>query len=164
MLARIRPRFTYANVIATIALFGVLAGGGAYAASKIGPKDIQKNAVRAKHIKNGQVKAADLRRGAVTPAKLSSVARSRWAEVDADGTLARGRGATAADTQPACSACYVVTFDRDMSRCSFTATPRTTNPNYATATRGSASNVVQVLMNNSAGGFSPQAFYLHVLC
>ena len=60
--ARIRERLSYANVMATVAVFGVLAGGGAYAASKIGPKDIAKNAVRSKHIKNGQVRAADLAR------------------------------------------------------------------------------------------------------
>lgn len=66
----IRERLSYANVMATLAVFGVLAGGGAYAASKIGPSDIAKNAVRgkhikknaviSKHIKNGQVKAAEL--------------------------------------------------------------------------------------------------------
>jgi hypothetical protein len=53
-------RLTYANVVATIAAFGVLAGGGAYAASKIGSNDIKKNAVRSKQIKNKQVKTKDL--------------------------------------------------------------------------------------------------------
>ena len=43
--------------MATIAVFGVLAGGGAYAASKIGSGDIANNAVRSKHIKNNAVKA-----------------------------------------------------------------------------------------------------------
>ena len=66
-----RPTLTYANVMSTFAVFGVLAGGGAYAASKIGPKDIAKNAVRAKHIKKGQVKAKHVARGAVTEAKLA---------------------------------------------------------------------------------------------
>jgi hypothetical protein len=51
------PRhLTYANVMSTIAVFGVLAGGGAYAASKIGSKDIKRNAVTGKHIKRGAVK------------------------------------------------------------------------------------------------------------
>jgi hypothetical protein len=35
-------------------------GGGAYAVSKIGAKDIKKNAVRSRHIKNGSVGVADL--------------------------------------------------------------------------------------------------------
>jgi hypothetical protein len=33
---RIRPRLTYANVVSTLALFAAIAGGGAYAAGKIG--------------------------------------------------------------------------------------------------------------------------------
>jgi hypothetical protein len=60
MLDRNRHRLTYANVMATIAVFGVLAGGGAYAASKIGPSDIARNAVRSKHIKDSQVKRRDI--------------------------------------------------------------------------------------------------------
>ncbi len=60
-----RPTLTYANVMSTIAVFGVLAGGGAYAASKIGPKEIAKNAVRAKHIKKKQVRAKHIKPGHV---------------------------------------------------------------------------------------------------
>ena len=60
MRKRRAPMLTYANVTATIALFGVLAGGGAYAAQKIGARDIKPNAVRSKQIKNGGVKAPDL--------------------------------------------------------------------------------------------------------
>jgi hypothetical protein len=59
-MPRIRQHLTYANVMATIAVVGVLAGGGAYAASKIGPRDIARNAVLSKHIRNGQVKTHDL--------------------------------------------------------------------------------------------------------
>jgi hypothetical protein len=58
-MSRIRRHLTYSNVMATLAVFLVL-GGGAYAASKIGPNDIRKNAVRSKHIKNGQVRTQDL--------------------------------------------------------------------------------------------------------
>jgi formylglycine-generating enzyme required for sulfatase activity len=68
----LRERLSYANVMSTIAVFGVLAGGGAYAASKIGPKDIKRNAVRAKHIKKNQVRTKHIRRGAVTKAKLAA--------------------------------------------------------------------------------------------
>lgn len=59
---RIKPHLSYANVVSSIALFAVL-GGGAYAASKIGPEDIKKNAVRTKHIK----------KDAVTPAKAKGL-------------------------------------------------------------------------------------------
>ncbi len=50
MLTRLRSRLTYANVVATIALFVAL-GGGAYAVLKL-----PKNSVKSKQIKNGQVK------------------------------------------------------------------------------------------------------------
>ena len=58
-MSAIRSRLTFANVMASIAVFGVLAGG-AYAAATIGPNDIKKDAVRTKHIKNGEVGARDL--------------------------------------------------------------------------------------------------------
>jgi hypothetical protein len=55
---------TYANVMATLAMFAVL-GGGAYAAKKIGSSDIKKNAGRSKHIKKNQVKSSDIKNGQV---------------------------------------------------------------------------------------------------
>jgi len=81
----IRAKLTYANVIATIALFGVVAGGGAYAAATIGAGDIKKNAVRAKHVKAGAIAAAKIRNGAVRPNKLQRP--PIWARVAANGTI-----------------------------------------------------------------------------
>ena len=54
MLAGIRSRLTYANVMATIAVFIAL-GAGAYAAG------LRPNSVKSKHIVNNQVKPVDLR-------------------------------------------------------------------------------------------------------
>jgi hypothetical protein len=59
-----RPRLTYANVVATIALFIAL-GGASYAAIKlpknsIGAKQIKKNAVTAPKVKDGTLSAADV--------------------------------------------------------------------------------------------------------
>jgi hypothetical protein len=51
---------SHGTVIAYIALFVALGGVGAYAAGAIGPSDIQRDAVRSKHIKDGQVKRRDL--------------------------------------------------------------------------------------------------------
>jgi hypothetical protein len=53
-MRRIRSHLTYANVMATIAVFLVL-GGGAYAAFHL-----PKNSVRSGNIVNGQVKTKDL--------------------------------------------------------------------------------------------------------
>jgi hypothetical protein len=66
MLATIRPRLTYANVMATIAAFVAL-GGSSYAALTL-----SENSVKSKHIVNGQVKRPDIRNNAVTSAKVAN--------------------------------------------------------------------------------------------
>lgn len=58
-------KLTYANVMSTIAVFGVL-GGGAYAVDQIGANGIQDDAVRSRHIKDGQVTRNDLNLGDVS--------------------------------------------------------------------------------------------------
>ena len=75
MLDRLQQRLTYANVMATIAVFGVLAGGGAYAASKLGASDIAKNAVRSKHIKQSAVKSKHVKDGQLRVADLADEAK-----------------------------------------------------------------------------------------
>jgi hypothetical protein len=57
---------TYANVIATIALFVAL-GGASYAAT-----NLPKNSVGTKQIKNGAITAAKVRNGAITGAKIQA--------------------------------------------------------------------------------------------
>ena len=69
MLTSLRRQITYANVMATIAVFVAL-GGSSYAAVKL-----SRNSVRSSHIKNGQVKAPDVARNAINADKI------------ADGTL-----------------------------------------------------------------------------
>ena len=64
-------QLTYANVMSTIAVVLVLVGGSAYAASKIGPGDIAKNAVRAKHIKSNAVRTPEIADGAVSYTHLT---------------------------------------------------------------------------------------------
>ncbi|HEY2480029.1 MAG TPA: hypothetical protein VGI17_15040 [Solirubrobacterales bacterium] len=63
----ITPRFTYGNVIATLALFLAL-GGGAYAAvalpqNSVGSKQIKKNAINSAKVKNHSLSAADFKPG-----------------------------------------------------------------------------------------------------
>ena len=68
-MRRIRRHLTYANAMSTIAVFGVLAGGSAWAASKIGTDQIKKGAVTAKKLHNGAVTQAKIKDGAVTGTK-----------------------------------------------------------------------------------------------
>lgn len=70
-MKRLRAKLTYANVVATLALFLVLAGGSAFAAGRLA-----KNSVGTKQLKNAAVSAAKIRKGAVTPAKLSAGAKA----------------------------------------------------------------------------------------
>ncbi len=64
MLRRLTTKLSYANVMSTIAMFVVVAGGTAYAAS------IAKNSVGSQQIKKGAVKTADLGRNAVSSIKV----------------------------------------------------------------------------------------------
>jgi hypothetical protein len=66
VLATIRARLTYANVMATIAAFVAL-GGSSYAAFTL-----SENSVKSKHIVNGQVKRPDIRNNAVNSAKVAA--------------------------------------------------------------------------------------------
>jgi len=75
-----RPRFTYANVMATIAVFIAL-GGASYAALKlpknsVGTKQIKNNAVSTAKIKNGAVAGAKIENNAITTAKIADGAVS----------------------------------------------------------------------------------------
>jgi hypothetical protein len=114
-MKNLRANFTYANVISTVALFLVLAGGTAFAADQLA-----KNSIGAKQLKPGAVTAAKIKAGAVTPSALSAPAKSSltgpqgpqgpqgaagpkgdsgpkgdpgsakaWAEVDFNGTVLR---------------------------------------------------------------------------
>ncbi len=93
-----RRHLTYANVMATLAVFIAL-GSGAYAISKL-----PKNSVKSRTIAPGAVKASDIASGAVTPIKLrpdpAAVAPLGFANFEA-GTLveARSQNVTAANVQ-----------------------------------------------------------------
>ena len=68
---------TYANVVATLALILVVAGGSAFAASQlpknsVGTKQLKRNSVTTAKIKNGAVTAAKIKNGAVTGIKIET--------------------------------------------------------------------------------------------
>lgn len=69
---RAMRHLTYANVIATLALFLALGGGVAWAAGKIGSKGLKANAVTAGKIKRNAVTNAKIRGNAVTAPKIKA--------------------------------------------------------------------------------------------
>lgn len=66
-MKRMRGKATYANVISTLALFLVLTGGAAYAATQLA-----KNSVGTKQLKKNSVTAAKIKKNAVTTAKIKA--------------------------------------------------------------------------------------------
>jgi hypothetical protein len=98
---KLRGAFTYANVVATIALFLALSGGVVYAAATLGKNSVKsknlaanavktrnlaKNAVKTKAIAPNAVTAAKLKKGAVSGVKVGTATLTR-ANM-APGTLA----------------------------------------------------------------------------
>jgi hypothetical protein len=67
---QIRKRLTYANVMSSIAVFLLLGGATAFAASKIGSNQIKSNAITTGKIKKEAVTTAKIKKDAVTGAKV----------------------------------------------------------------------------------------------
>ena len=91
-MRHIGARLTYANVMATIAVFVAL-GGGAYAAL------VPRNSVGTAQLKKDAVRTSDIRNGAVTSAKVRN--RSLLASDFRDGQLPRGATGVAGAPGPA---------------------------------------------------------------
>lgn len=68
----VRRRLTYANVIATLALFLALGGGAVWAAGKVGSRNLRANAVTAGKIKRNAVTSSKIRANAVSGEKLKA--------------------------------------------------------------------------------------------
>jgi hypothetical protein len=95
MLRAVLRRLTYANVIATLALFLALGGGAVWAANKqaakVGTGKLKPNAVTAGKIKANAITSSKIRENAVTAAKI------REGSVNF-GKLAAGTGVVATAT------------------------------------------------------------------
>jgi hypothetical protein len=74
MAAKMRAHLSYANVVSSLALFLVLAGGTALALSA--------NSVTSRHIRNGQVKSVDLQNGGVKGVDIRESTLGRTPEAE----------------------------------------------------------------------------------
>ena len=141
-----RSHLTYANVMATVAVFLAL-GGTSYAVSKgaIGTREIRDNTIRSRDVADGKLKAKDFAPGQLptgergpqgepgqpgTPGqdatKLFAFIRDNGAPNAA--TVAYGRGVTAVSDSVPASHSYLVTFDRSVRDCVVQVTPGFGNP------------------------------------
>jgi hypothetical protein len=85
------------------------------------------------------------------------------AVVAANGALARGRGATAAALTNVPSERFRVTFNRDVSTCSYTVSPEGSAAADAFGVRSPADNKNQVVIDQPDPG-GARAFHLQVIC
>src|SRR5687767_300494 len=84
VLASVRQRLTYANVMSTLAVFVAL-GGSSYAALQIDSADIANNSVRGADVRNRTIGESDIRRNAlggrtIRESRLGRVPRARNAD------------------------------------------------------------------------------------
>jgi hypothetical protein len=64
MLSRLRGRLTYANVVATLALFLAL-GGTSYAVKQLGSNDIRDNSIRSRDVRDNSLGSGDIHNGSL---------------------------------------------------------------------------------------------------
>lgn len=102
-----RPSFTYANVIATLALFLAL-GGGAYAATQL-----PKNSVGSKQLKKNSVTAAKIQKGAVNPSKISGILSGSQVDASSLGAVPKATQAASATTATSSNHADVATSAAD---------------------------------------------------
>lgn len=84
---QIRKCLTYANVMSSIAVFLLLGGATAFAASHLG-----KGSVGTKQLRKNAVTTAKIRNGAVTPVKLSTAAKAAMTGAKGDTGAAGPQG------------------------------------------------------------------------
>jgi hypothetical protein len=95
-MKRFLPRITYANVVATMALFLALAGGTVWAANKINGKQIKKNTIPGNRIKKNTLTANQIKRQTITnnQIKPGSIQRTSLAAGSVPGVIIAEASAT----------------------------------------------------------------------
>jgi hypothetical protein len=121
---RPKPRLTYANVVATLALLIAVAGSSAFAASQlgkntVGSKQLRRNAVTTAKVKKEAITAAKIKRGTLTGAqinvtKLGTVPSAQNAQslggLSADQIEQASKLLCPAGTEPVAGVCFESTL------------------------------------------------------
>ena len=81
-MKQIRKRLTYANVMSSIAVFMVLGGATAFAATKIGANELKANSIKTGKIVKEAVTAGKIKNAAITSTKLGPGAVTEGALAD----------------------------------------------------------------------------------
>src|SRR3954447_17095989 len=174
----LRSRLTYANVMASLAVFVAL-GGTSYAVTQlprnsVGASQIKRDAVRSPEIRNGSLRLGDFgastrearrgQRGAAGPP--GPAAAKFFAAVTAAGATPRGNATSASHTSVG-SGSYTVGFGQNVSACVYSATlgstDATTVPGGRVSVRDDGGNV-GVQTYDAAGNPADLPFHLAVFC
>ncbi len=185
-MRHIRRRLTYANVMSSIAVFLVLGGATAFAAIRIGARNLKANSVTAAKIRRGAVTTAKLANNAVTGAKANestfgqvpsakvadSASNVLWAVVSnpaGPGNATLVRSSQPPPTVEEATGVNVI-FSRSVLECAWLATRGSTGAGTEIAgyaevggTTGNA-NGVDVRTRDTAGVITDGNFHLEVIC
>ena len=175
-----RPKLSYSNVVASVALFVAL-GGTSYAAllprNSVGSRQIRSNAVGSSELRRGAVHLADI--AATTRARLRGAkgdpgpagppgasAVSYFAVVSGAGQFLRGNASSGGHTVSG-SGSYTIGFPTNVSNCAYSATlggtDTTTQPaGYITVRDDGGKVGVQIY--DTAGNAVDRPFHLLVAC
>jgi hypothetical protein len=180
MLHRLLDRLSYANVVATLALFIAL-GGTSYAAIKlpknsVGSTQIKTGAVHTGEIFNGTIRIGDISKsaqaalrgqpgpqGAQGPAGAPAI--RHFASVTAGGTFVRGDAKFGGSGDGIGT--YVVGFAEKVSGCAYSATLGTTDASTAPAGRITVNDrdgAVGVQTYDASGAPADLPFHVIVAC
>jgi hypothetical protein len=189
---QIRTRLTYANVMSSLAVFLVLGGATAFAASKIGANQLKANSVKTGKIVKEAVTTSKLKNDAVTGAKANeasfgqvpsaktaetatvagSASNVIWAVVS--NPAGAGNAALVRSSQPAPivteSTGVIVQFNRNIANCAWTATRGL--PGEGVEVAGYAEvggatgnpNAIDVRVRDKDGSITDGNFHLVVIC
>ncbi len=178
MAGRLREKLTYANVMATVAVFITL-GGGAYAAShleknSVGAEQLKNGSVNGAKVKNGSLGNVDFAFGQLSARPVRRPAKGLWAVVGANGSLVRGSRVVSTKHlfTPGIQGSYQVVFNRNVTKCALIATLGRTNSapldpspgEIGVAYRHGASKGVYVKTLDSNGTEADRSFHLAALC
>jgi hypothetical protein len=192
MLSRLRARLTYANVMATVAVFIAL-GGSSYAAL-----NLPKNAVGAAQLKTGSVRASEVKNGSLGAGELTRKARASlrgqqgatglqgpkgdkgdkgdpattlWAVLNSDGTLRKGSGVVSVSGAQG-TLWATVKFNRNIDTCAILSSIGRTGAGFSSGetvadefvANGFARDSVLVRTGDPAGTNAPRGVHLAVFC
>jgi hypothetical protein len=116
-MKRLRPKLTYANVVATLALFVAVGGASAFAASQlgnnsVGTKQLKKNAITTAKIKKEAVTAAKVKKGTLTGTQIDAATLGTVPDASHAGSADHATDADHASSANTVGGVSVIKFER----------------------------------------------------